>query len=154
MEHPVDDHTPKVAEEEVRHPLGGLAGDEHPQRVNLPDALQHGPQCEAGGGHGGEGGGGEPVLVVPGDQLVSLLLEEPGVPGQEKVEPLQRRVLLASRHTALHIGVQRGESLDQQRLLGGEVMVKGPGGNARPAADVPDGNLVEAALPGELGGGV
>ena len=54
----------------------------------------------------------------------------------------------------LQIGVQRGKAPGEQVLLGAEVVVKGPCGDARLLADLPNGDLVKALLAGQVHGGL
>ena len=155
MEHPVDHHAPEVAEEEVRRPLHRPAGEEQPLRLRLPQAVHHGAQGVPGGIHGGGViGGVQPPLIVAGHQLPSLILDEGGVGGQDAPQPLRRGVVPVAGQGLLHAAIQGCEASGEQILLGAEVVVKGPGGDARPLADVPDGHLVEAVGPGQLQGGL
>ena len=54
----------------------------------------------------------------------------------------------------LHVLIQRGKAPGQQVLLGAEMVVKGPGGDSRPLADIPHGHFIKAVFPGQNHGGL
>ena len=89
-----------------------------------------------------------------GPPAPSLGLNEGGVGGENQPKPLGRGVSLVAGQGLLHVPVQGGKATGEQVLLGTEVVVKGAGGNARPLADIPDGNLVKAVFTGQLHGGL
>lgn len=59
-----------------------------------------------------------------------------------------------ARQRLFHVLIQRGKAPGQQILLGAEVVVKGPGGDPRPLADIPHGHLIKAVFPGQNHGGL